>query len=149
MYDWLLAVHVLATMSLSEKSFLWTPFVNLYHVLLSYIYVKCAYFFCASLFSVFLTAVPAPLRKGEDLVSGVFWVCNITCHTVSAQCIPTGIERRDVTTEHGRKGAVWSQGPGQAYQESLTGEKVLEMSFNLLIIGWQLVCNAVLAFAVQ
>jgi len=58
------------------------------------------------LFSVFLTAVLAPLRKGEDLVSGVFWVCNITCHTVSAQCIPTGIEQRDVTTEHGRKGAV-------------------------------------------
>ena len=112
MYDWLLAVHVSATVSLSEKSFLWTPFLSLYGILLPHVYGSVLVSLGICLFSVFLTAGLAPLRKREDLVSGVFWVCNITCCIISAQRIPTGIEWRNVTTQQGRKGAVWSQGPG-------------------------------------
>lgn len=134
MYDWLLAVHVLATMSLSEKSFLWTPFLKLYNGLLSHIHVKCSYFFVHMFVFCFPHCNSSPLRKGEDLLSGIFWVCNITCHIVSVQCIPTGTEWRNVPTPHGKRGAVWSQGPGQVYQESLTREKVLEMSFNLSLL---------------
>lgn len=85
MYDWLLAVHVSATVSLSEKSFLWTPFLSLYSVLLPHVYGSVLVSLGICLFSVFLTAGLAPLRKREDLASGVFWVCSITCCIVSAQ----------------------------------------------------------------
>lgn len=134
-------------MSLAETSFLWTPFLNsncfLFYDIREFrknhyvtgpfpyslsLYISpvflflCVYFAC--LFSILFIRVLVPWRKGRDLVLGISWVCNTTCHVAVAQWSVTGRKGGDITAR------AWT-GAGKGWQGEPCWSTGLEIPFQM------------------